>query len=94
MSVHLVDLCELIVDCEHKTAPTEVVGYPSIRTPHIGRDDLIIDHVNRVSEETYRHGHNGLFHSLAILSWLEKRLLETSRLCHRGFIPALASERN
>jgi type I restriction enzyme S subunit len=54
MSVHLVDLCELIVDCEHKTAPTEAVGYPSIRTPNIGRGHLILDNVNRVSEETYR----------------------------------------
>ena len=54
MSVHLVDLCELIVDCEHKTAPTQEVGYPSIRTPNIGRGHLILENVNRVSEETYR----------------------------------------
>jgi type I restriction enzyme S subunit len=54
MSVHLVDLCELIVDCEHKTAPIQEVGYPSIRTPNIGRGHLILDSVNRVSEETYR----------------------------------------
>jgi type I restriction enzyme S subunit len=54
MSVHLDDLCELIVDCEHKTAPTQEVGHPSIRTPNIGRGRLILDNVNRVSEETYR----------------------------------------
>jgi type I restriction enzyme S subunit len=54
MSVHLVDLCELIVDCEHKTAPTQEVGHPSIRTPNIGRGHLILENVNRVSEETYR----------------------------------------
>jgi type I restriction enzyme S subunit len=48
------DLCELIVDCEHKTAPTQATGYPSIRTPNIGRGYFILDGVNRVSEETYR----------------------------------------
>jgi type I restriction enzyme S subunit len=48
------DLCELIVDCEHKTAPTQEEGYPSIRTPNIGRGRFILDGVNRVSEETYR----------------------------------------
>jgi type I restriction enzyme, S subunit len=46
-------LCELIVDCEHKTAPTQAIGYPSIRTPNIGKGVLILDNVNRVSEETY-----------------------------------------
>ena len=50
----LLDICELIVDCEHKTAPTQETGYPSIRTPNIGRGRLILDGVNRVSEETYR----------------------------------------
>jgi type I restriction enzyme, S subunit len=49
----LKDLCELIVDCEHKTAPTQETGYPSIRTPNVGRGRLILDGVNRVSEETY-----------------------------------------
>ncbi len=48
------ELCELIVDCEHKTAPTQETGYPSIRTPNIGRGRFILDGVNRVSEETYR----------------------------------------
>ncbi|TXH00831.1 MAG: restriction endonuclease subunit S [Rhodocyclaceae bacterium] len=50
----LADLCELIVDCEHKTAPTQETGYPSIRTPNIGRGELILNGVNRVSEETYK----------------------------------------
>ena len=50
----LLSICELIVDCEHKTAPTQETGYPSIRTPNIGRGRLILDGVNRVSEETYR----------------------------------------
>jgi type I restriction enzyme S subunit len=47
-------ICNLIVDCEHKTAPTQEAGYPSIRTPNIGRGHFILDGVNRVSEETYR----------------------------------------
>ena len=47
------DVCELIVDCEHKTAPTRDTGYPSIRTPNIGRGRLLLEGVNRVSEETY-----------------------------------------
>ena len=51
----LADVCELIVDCEHKTAPTQSSGYPSIRTPNIGKGRLILDGVNRVSEETYRY---------------------------------------
>lgn len=49
----LASLCEFIVDCEHKTAPTEEHGYPSIRTPNIGKGRLILDNVNRVSEATY-----------------------------------------
>jgi type I restriction enzyme S subunit len=51
----LADLCEFIVDCEHKTAPTQADGIPSIRTPNIGHGFLILEGVNRVSEETYRH---------------------------------------
>ena len=47
------DICELIVDCEHKTAPKQETGYPSIRTPNIGKGFLILEGVNRVSEETY-----------------------------------------
>lgn len=46
-------LCELIVDCEHKTAPTQESGIPSIRTPNIGKGRLLLDGVYRVSEETY-----------------------------------------
>lgn len=50
----LSELSEMIVDCEHKTAPVQEDGYPSIRTPNIGRGYFILDGVNRVSEETYR----------------------------------------
>lgn len=50
----LADLCELIVDCEHKTAPTQTEGIPSVRTPNIGKGKLLLDGVYRVSEETYK----------------------------------------
>jgi type I restriction enzyme S subunit len=49
----LYELCELIVDCEHKTAPVQDEGYPSIRTTNIGKGKLILDGVNRVSQDTY-----------------------------------------
>lgn len=49
----LEELCEFIVDCEHKTAPTQEEGYPSIRTPNIGRGYFILENVNKVSEQTY-----------------------------------------
>ena len=52
--MELNEVCELIVDCEHKTAPTQETGYPSIRTPNIGRGRFILEGVNRVSEETYQ----------------------------------------
>ena len=47
-------ICESIVDCEHKTAPTQETGYPLIRTPNIGIGHLMLDGVNRVSEKTYQ----------------------------------------
>src|SRR5690348_4599657 len=50
----LTSLCKFIVDCEHKTAPLAPDGYPSIRTPNVGRGRLILEGVNRVSAETYR----------------------------------------
>jgi type I restriction enzyme S subunit len=46
-------VCELIVDCEHRTAPTQEHGIPSIRTPNVGRGKLLLDGVYRVSTETY-----------------------------------------
>lgn len=51
--VQLSDVSVAIVDCEHKTAPTTDAGYPSIRTPNIGRGYFILEGVNRVSRETY-----------------------------------------
>ena len=53
-TVTLDDACEFIVDCLHHTAPIQEDGFPSIRTPNIGKGRLLLDGVNRVSEETYR----------------------------------------
>ena len=50
----LSEVSEFIVDSEHKTAPTQETGYPSIRTPDIGRGRLLLDGVQRVSEEVYK----------------------------------------
>lgn len=53
MSTPLKELCELIVDCPHFTAPDEGSGYPLIRTPDIGLGFLDLSNVHRVSEEVY-----------------------------------------
>jgi type I restriction enzyme, S subunit len=50
----LLDVCELIIDTEHKTAPRANEGYPSIRTPNIGKGRFLLEGVYRVSEETYK----------------------------------------
>jgi hypothetical protein len=47
MTRRLGEFCEFIIDCEHKTAPTQEIGYPSIRTPNIGRGHFILENVNR-----------------------------------------------
>ena len=47
------EVCKFIVDCLHKTAPTQPTGFPSIRTPNVGRGRLLLDGVNRVSESVY-----------------------------------------
>jgi type I restriction enzyme S subunit len=49
----LADICEAIVDCEHKTAPTGTVGIPCIRTTNIKNGRLDLEGANRVSEETF-----------------------------------------
>ena len=46
----LASICELIIDCEHKTAPTVENGYPLIRTPDIGIVRLHIEWASRVDE--------------------------------------------
>lgn len=49
------DVCEAIVDCEHKTAPTSPAGqYPSIRTTYIKNGRLDLRNAPRVDASTYR----------------------------------------
>ena len=47
------DICVLIADCPHSTAPDEGTGYPLIRTPNIGKARFLLDGVHRVSEQIY-----------------------------------------
>lgn len=47
------DICILIADCPHSTAPDEGNGYPLIRTPNIGFGRFSLDGVHRVSEAVY-----------------------------------------
>jgi type I restriction enzyme S subunit len=54
MKLTLNEICTGIFDCEHKTAPLTDSGFPSIRTPNIGKGRLILEGVNLVSEETYQ----------------------------------------
>jgi type I restriction enzyme S subunit len=49
----LSSLCDLIVDCEHRTAPTAASGYPLIRTPDVGVGRLHVERAQRVDEATY-----------------------------------------
>ena len=49
----LSDVCELIVDSEHKTAPKAESGHPMIRTPDIGVGRLNLDRVQFVDEPSY-----------------------------------------
>ena len=53
-SIKLKDISKAIVDCEHKTAPTETSGIPSIRTTDIKNGHIDIQNANKVSKETYR----------------------------------------
>lgn len=47
------EICELIVDCPHSTAPDEGKGFPLIRTPNIGKGRLKLNEVHRVSKSVY-----------------------------------------
>lgn len=47
------ELCEAVVDCEHRTAPTTAAGIPSIRTTDIKCGRLDLANANRVSLDTY-----------------------------------------
>jgi len=47
-------ICLNIVDCEHKTAPIQDIGIPSIRTTDIKGGVIDFRGANKVSEETYK----------------------------------------
>ncbi|MDW3219098.1 MAG: restriction endonuclease subunit S [Acidimicrobiales bacterium] len=49
----LLEVCELIVDSEHKTAPKSEAGFPLVRTTDIGRGRLDLSNVQRVDKATY-----------------------------------------
>ena len=52
--VKLRNISKAIVDCEHKTAPTEALGIPSIRTTDIKNGYIDLQNANKISKETYR----------------------------------------
>lgn len=47
-------ICLNIVDCEHKTAPTQETGIPSIRTTDIKKGVIDFNGANKVSVDTYK----------------------------------------
>jgi len=56
----LSDVCEFIIDCEHKTAPVVKHGIPSIRTTDLKNGRIVLESCNKVSEETYKEWTNRL----------------------------------
>jgi hypothetical protein len=52
--ITLNDICDAIVDCEHKTAPLTAFGYPSVRTTNIKNGRIDWESCNRVDEATYQ----------------------------------------
>ena len=44
---------EFIVDCQHKTAPTQDYGTPLIRTPNICKGRFNLENVQRISADVY-----------------------------------------
>lgn len=51
--MRLDEVCDLIVDCEHKTAPQAVDGFPLVRTSDIKRGHIDLTNVQRVDHRTY-----------------------------------------
>ena len=49
----LSDVCLLIEDCHHSTAPTVDAGHPLIRTPDIGKGRINYEHVFYVTDKVY-----------------------------------------
>ncbi len=53
-NLSLSELCDAIVDCEHKTANTQSSGIPSIRTTNIKNGRIDFKNANRVSFAVYK----------------------------------------
>lgn len=53
LAVHLIDCCQLLVDCHNKTAPYVTEGIPIIRTSNIRNQNFRLDDLKYVNEETY-----------------------------------------
>jgi type I restriction enzyme S subunit len=50
----LSDICEAIVDCEHKTASSQMEGIPLIRTTDIENGKLKLTQAKKISESIYK----------------------------------------
>ncbi|ECH9428325.1 restriction endonuclease subunit S [Salmonella enterica subsp. enterica] len=52
-TVHLIELCEYLVDCHNKTAPYTNIGIPIIRTTNIRERNFLEQDLKFISQETY-----------------------------------------
>lgn len=52
-AVHLIELCEYLVDCHNKTAPYTDTGIPIIRTTNIRERRFLEQDLKFISQETY-----------------------------------------
>ncbi|EBF8345187.1 restriction endonuclease subunit S [Salmonella enterica subsp. enterica] len=52
-TVHLIELCEYLVDCHNKTAPYTNTGIPIIRTTNIRERKFLEQDLKFISQETY-----------------------------------------
>ncbi|MDM7011636.1 restriction endonuclease subunit S, partial [Klebsiella michiganensis] len=52
-TVHLIELCEYLVDCHNKTAPYTDTGIPIIRTTNIRERRFLEQDLKFISQETY-----------------------------------------
>ena len=73
-TVHLIELCEYLVDCHNKTAPYTDTGIPIIRTTNIRERRFLEQDLKFISQETYDFGPNVVRHHREIL-YLPVRLL-------------------
>ncbi|MFH7326418.1 restriction endonuclease subunit S [Desulfurivibrio sp. C05AmB] len=55
ITVHLIQLCRLMVDCHNKTAPYAPEGIPIIRTSNIRDREFRLPDLKFVNEETYEY---------------------------------------